>query len=40
MASLGERYVALRFRVPVLDLSSRTDIASVAARLAGTKVRL
>jgi glucose-1-phosphate thymidylyltransferase len=40
MASLGERYVALPFRAPVLDLSRRTDIASVAARLAGTEVRL
>ncbi len=40
MASLGERYVVLPFRAPVLDLSRRTDIASVAARLAGTEVRL
>jgi dTDP-glucose pyrophosphorylase len=40
MASLGERYIALPFRAPVLDLSRRTDIASVAARLAGTEVRL
>ncbi len=40
MASLGERYVALPFRAPVLDLSSRSDIAAVAARLSGTEVRL
>jgi dTDP-glucose pyrophosphorylase len=40
MASFGERYVALPFCAPVLDLSRRADIASVAARLAGTEVRL
>ena len=40
MASLGERYAALLFRAPVLDLSSRSDISSVAARLSGTEVRL
>jgi dTDP-glucose pyrophosphorylase len=40
MASLGERYTAIPFRAPVLDLSSRTDIAAVTARLAGTEVRL
>jgi len=40
MASLGERYAVLPFRAPVLDLSRRTDIASVAGRLAGTEVRL
>lgn len=40
MAVLGERYVALKFRAPVLDLSSRADIAAVKARLAGTEVRL
>jgi glucose-1-phosphate thymidylyltransferase len=40
MASLGERYTVLPFHAPVLDLSSRADISSVAARLAGTEVRL
>jgi len=40
MASLGERYSAIPFRAPVLDLSSRADIAAVAARLAGREVRL
>lgn len=40
MASLGERYAALPFRAPVLDLSSRADISSVAVRLAGAEVRL
>ncbi|MBE3098004.1 MAG: nucleotidyltransferase family protein [Planctomycetes bacterium] len=40
MASLGERYTAIPFRAPVLDLSSRADIAAVAARLAGSEVRL
>ena len=40
MTTLGERYAAIPFRAPVLDLSSRADIAAVAARLAGTEVRL
>jgi glucose-1-phosphate thymidylyltransferase len=33
MDALGERYKVLAFRSPVLDLSSRSDIASVADRL-------
>lgn len=37
---LGERFRALRMQAPVLDLTSRGDIASVAARLAGREVRL
>jgi glucose-1-phosphate thymidylyltransferase len=40
MVSLGERYKVVPFRAPVLDLSSRADIAAVAARLAGQMVRL
>jgi glucose-1-phosphate thymidylyltransferase len=40
MAALGERYAVLPFHAPVLDLSSRADISAVAARLAGTEVRL
>lgn len=40
MTSLGERYTAVPFRAPVLDLSSRADIAAVARRLASTEVRL
>lgn len=37
---LGERFRALTIRAAVLDLSSRKDVAPVAARLAGTKVEL
>jgi dTDP-glucose pyrophosphorylase len=37
---LGERFRVLTFDDPVLDLSTRGDIAPVAARLAGTEVRL
>jgi glucose-1-phosphate thymidylyltransferase len=37
---LGENFRVLKFKAPVLDLSSRSDIAPVAARLAGTKVQL
>lgn len=33
MEALGERYKALCFRSSVLDLSSRSDVAAVAARL-------
>lgn len=40
MDVLGERFRAVTVRAAVLDLSSRQDIAPVAARLAGTKVRL
>ena len=34
ITSLGERFRVLTFRLPVLDVSSRADIASVAHRLA------
>jgi dTDP-glucose pyrophosphorylase len=37
---LGERFRVVPVRAAVLDLSSRQDVAPVAARLAGTKVRL
>ena len=37
---LGERFHAVTVRAPVLDLSSRRDVAPVAARLAGVKVDL
>jgi glucose-1-phosphate thymidylyltransferase len=37
---LGERYRVLPVRAPVLDLSSRGDVAPVAAKLAGTTVDL
>jgi glucose-1-phosphate thymidylyltransferase len=38
--TLGERFRVLEFRAPVLDLTTRGDIASVAALLAGREVRL
>ncbi|HEX7010469.1 MAG TPA: sugar phosphate nucleotidyltransferase, partial [Phycisphaeraceae bacterium] len=37
---LGARYRVLSYHAPVLDLSSREDIAPVAQRLRGTEVRL
>jgi dTDP-glucose pyrophosphorylase len=37
---LGERFRVLKFEAGVLDLSSRSDIAPVAKRLAGTEVVL
>jgi dTDP-glucose pyrophosphorylase len=37
---LGEPFVAVKIREPVLDMTCRGDIASVAALLAGTKVSL
>ncbi len=37
---LGEPFRAVTVRAPVLDLSSRKDVESVAARLAGMEVRL
>ncbi len=40
VSRLGERFQVLRFRAGVLDLSSRSDIAAVAARLRGTEVNL
>jgi glucose-1-phosphate thymidylyltransferase len=40
MDHLGEKFRVLKFEAGVLDLSSRSDIAPVAARLAGTEVLL
>jgi dTDP-glucose pyrophosphorylase len=40
MVHLGERFAVLPVESPVLDLSMRTDIPSVARRLEGTDVRL
>jgi dTDP-glucose pyrophosphorylase len=40
IAQLGERMRVLPFREPVLDLTSRADVAGVAARLADISVRL
>ena len=37
---LGAQYAALMFKAPVLDMSSREDIAAVAAKLKGVKVVL
>lgn len=37
---LADPYKALKYRLPVLDMTSRDDIASVAALLAGVKVEL
>lgn len=37
---LGERFHAVCLRAPVLDLTSRGDIAPVAARLTGMEIRL
>ena len=37
---LGERFQVLTFRAPVLDLSSRFDIAAVAEKLRGIEVDL
>ena len=37
---LGERFHAVCMQAPVLDLTSRGDIAPVAARLAGMEIRL
>ena len=39
MDVLGQRFRAMTIQAPVLDLSSRKDIAAVAARLSGRKVR-
>ena len=38
MAALGERFKVLPFRLPVLDLTSRSDVAVVTERLAGLRV--
>jgi dTDP-glucose pyrophosphorylase len=40
MQHLGQKFRVLNIAAPVLDMSSRGDIAPVAARLAGTEVRL
>jgi glucose-1-phosphate thymidylyltransferase len=40
IATIGERLRVLSFRAPVLDLTTRADVAVVAARLAGVPVRL
>lgn len=37
---LGESFRVLPFNLPVLDLSSRSDIAAVKASLAGMEVNL
>jgi hypothetical protein len=39
MRDLGARFRVVRRREGVLDLSSRGDVASVAARLAGIEAR-
>jgi glucose-1-phosphate thymidylyltransferase len=40
MDVLGERFRVVPVRAAVLDLSSRQDVAPVAARLAGTEAEL
>ena len=40
MTTLGEIFYATTIRAPVLDMTSRSDIASVAALLADVKVQL
>jgi len=40
VGALGEQFRALKFRLPVLDMTSRADIASVAAILADIEVKL
>jgi hypothetical protein len=37
---LGERFQVVLQHAPVLDLTSRRDIAQIEARLAGMEVRL
>jgi glucose-1-phosphate thymidylyltransferase len=37
---LGESFRVLRFNLPVLDLSSRGDVAAIKDKLAGVEVRL
>ena len=39
ITSLGERFRVLTFRLPVLDVSTRGDVALVARRLAGIEAR-
>jgi glucose-1-phosphate thymidylyltransferase len=38
--ALGEPFHAVTVRAPVLDMTSRQDVATIAARLAGVEVRL
>jgi dTDP-glucose pyrophosphorylase len=40
MTKLGERFRVLQMRAPVLDLTSRSDVAVVTKRLAGMRVML
>jgi len=40
VANIGERLRVLPFHAPVLDLTSRADVAAVTARLASVPVRL
>jgi glucose-1-phosphate thymidylyltransferase len=40
MDKLGEKFQVVRVRAPVLDLTSRQDVAAVAAKLAHVKVTL
>jgi hypothetical protein len=40
MAVLGEKFSAVTVRAPVLDMTSRADIASVASILSKTVVEL
>jgi dTDP-glucose pyrophosphorylase len=40
MTTLGERFRVLPFRAPVLDLTTRADVAVVTRQLAGTRVML
>ncbi|MBN2295210.1 MAG: nucleotidyltransferase family protein [Pirellulales bacterium] len=40
MEKLGEKFRAITVAAPVLDLTSRNDIAAVSERLAGTEVSL
>ena len=38
--TLGEPFKVVKVRAPVLDLTSRKDVAAVAAKLAGVEVSL
>jgi glucose-1-phosphate thymidylyltransferase len=40
IGALGQTFAAVRVHAPVLDMTSRGDVASVAALLSGTKVEL
>ncbi|MFZ0819229.1 MAG: nucleotidyltransferase family protein [Candidatus Acidiferrales bacterium] len=40
LSNLGERFRVLQFHEGILDLSSRADVSTVAARLAGVDVNL